>query len=315
MKHIRAFNDFLDDVVNLNQSRLDRLNGHVDAVETFLRKNLDSFIKIEPQGSYATKTIIKPVNDNQEYDADIQIFVEYQEDKEPKDYIEELYDLFSEDGTYEDKVSRSSRCVTLNYARDFHLDCVPCIPKPDGTESICNRKTNQFETTDGTGYRDWFVEKNSITNGYLRKTTKLLKYLRDHKRTFTAKSILLTTLIGSQVGEQEDAVNFRDVPGSLQIITNRINEFLQQNPMMPSICNPALEEEDFNRHWDQDKYDNFRDKFSSYNDRINKAIEEKVHNKSIDKWRDIFGDDFGEYKDDTKSAAVVIGKPRPPYSR
>lgn len=315
MKHIRDFNEFLEDVVNLNKSRLDRLNGHVDAIETFLRENLDSFIKIEPQGSYATKTIIKPVNKNQEYDADIQIFVEYDEEKEPKDYIEDLYEVFSEDGTYKDKVERSSRCVTLDYAGDFHLDCVPCIPKPDGTEWICNRNTNQFETTDGTGYRDWFIEKNSITNGYLRKTTKLLKYLRDHKRTFTAKSILLTTLIGNQVCGPEDAANFRDIPGSLQIITNRINEFLQQNPTMPSICNPVLEEEEFNRHWDQDKYENFRDRFNGYNDKINEAIEEQNHNKSIDKWRDIFGDDFGEYEDANKSAAAVMIKPRRPFSQ
>lgn len=315
MKHMPAFNEFLENVVNLNQSRLDRLNDHVDAVETFLRENLDSFIKIEPQGSYATKTIIKPVNDNQEYDADIQIFVKYQEEKEPKDYIEELYDVFSENGTYKDKVKRSSRCVTLDYAGDFHLDCVPCIPKPDGTERICNRSTNLFETTDGTGYRDWFIQKNSITNGYLRKTTKLLKYLRDHKRTFTAKSILLTTLIGKQVGGPEDAVNFRDIPGSLQTVTNRLNEFLQQYPTMPSIRNPALEEEEFNRHWDQKKYENFRDKFNSYNDKINEAIKEQNHNKSIDKWRDIFGDDFGEYEDDNKSAAAVTVKPRRPYSQ
>lgn len=314
MKHAPAFNKFLDEVVNLNQSRIDILNGHVDAIEAFLRENLNSFIKIEPQGSYATKTIIKPVNKNQEYDADIQIFVEHDEEKEPKDYIDELYDLFSGNGIYKDKVKRSSRCVTLNYANDFHLDCVPCIPNPDGTEWICNRKTNQPEPTDGTGYRDWFVKKNSTTKGHLRKTTKLLKYLRDNKRTFTAKSILLTTLIGNQVDGTEDAVNFKDVPGSLQIITNRINKFLQQNPTMPSILNPALEDEEFNRHWDQDKYENFRDKFNGYNEKINEAIKEKDHNKSIDKWRDIFGDDFGKYKDDTKSAAVVIGKPRRPYA-
>ena len=315
MKHIPAFKKFLENVVNLNQTRIDRLNDHVDAVEAFLEENLDSFIKIEPQGSYATKTIIKPVNENQEYDADIQVFIEHQFDKEPKDYIEELYDLFSCSGTYKDKCSRSTRCVTLDYAGDFHLDCVPCIPNPDGTECVCNKKTNEFEPTDGTGYRDWFIQKNSSTNGHLRKVTKLLKFLRDHKRTFTAKSILLTTLIGMHVYGPEDAVNFGDVPESLRTITNRMNEFLQENPTMPTICNPAMPSEEFNRHWDQDKYDNFRERFDSYNEKINEAFEENDHNKSIDKWREIFGDDFGEYKDDTKSAAVVIGKPRPPYSR
>ena len=183
-------------------------------------------------------------------------------------------------------------------------------PKKSAIEALTSSKPPTEQVN-----RDWFINKNSITNGYLRKTTKLLKYLRDHKRTFTAKSILFTTLIGNQVYGADDSVNFRDVPGSLQIISNRINEFLQQNPTMPSIRNPVLEEEEFNRHWDQSKYENFRDRFNGYNDKINEAIQEQDHNKSIDKWQEIFGDDFGEYKDDIKNAAVVIGKPRRPYSR
>ena len=55
MKHMPAFNKFLEKVVNLNQSRLDRLNGHVDAIEAFLLENLDFFIQIEPQGLLCNK--------------------------------------------------------------------------------------------------------------------------------------------------------------------------------------------------------------------------------------------------------------------
>ena len=37
-------------------------------------------------------------------------------------YIEELYSIFRNDGTYRDKVPRKSKCVTIDYAGDFHLD-------------------------------------------------------------------------------------------------------------------------------------------------------------------------------------------------
>ena len=54
---------------------------------TFLSRNLGSYRSIESQGSHALGTIIKPVNENQEYDADRLVYVRYGRDKEPKDYI------------------------------------------------------------------------------------------------------------------------------------------------------------------------------------------------------------------------------------
>ena len=43
---------------------------------------------------------------------------------------------------------------------------------------------------------------------------------------------------------------------------------------MPTIVNPALPEEDFVRHWNQDTYNNFRNMFASYTRRINEALSE-----------------------------------------
>ena len=102
---------------------------------------------------------------------------------------------------------------------------VPCITYR-GDQFICNRQTNDFEVTDGTGFRDWFNQKNKATNGNLKLVTRLLKYLRDHKQTFTAPSVLLTTLIGNAVHDGEGDSEFRTVPDTLRTITNRMNAFL-----------------------------------------------------------------------------------------
>lgn len=322
MKHVQYFDEFLKDHVNLNPARLDRLNRSVKAVTEFLSKNLESYVGVEPQGSYGLKTIIRPVRDGQEYDADIQLYMKYEKDKEPKAYIKELYDCFRDNGTYKDKVHRKTRCVYLDYARDFHLDVVPCITKPDGSKWVCNRETNKLERTDGTGYRDWFNEKTSITHGNLKRVTRLLKFLRDHKGNFTAKSILLTTLIGKTVCGENDGDNFKTVPDALKTVSNRINDFLQGHPTMPTIKNPVLPEEDFNRHWDQAKYENFREKFAIYNEKINEAFEATEHDDSVRKWRAVFGDEFGELKggEDGKSRgggvpAVAAVKPQRPWAR
>ena len=86
---------------------------------------------------------------------------------------------------------------------------------------------------------------------------------------------------------------------------------------MPEICNPVLDGESFTRHWDQDKYSHFREMFDLYNSKINEAFDATDHNTSVRKWRELFGDNFGELKDETenKGGAPVIVTPKKPYAR
>ena len=110
MKHNREFDAFLKDEVNLNQSRIDRLNGHVKAVSEFLSQNLDPYMKVERQGSYALRTMIKPVREHQEYDADILLFMQPQKGWQAQDYINAVYECFLGSGVYADKARRQTRC-------------------------------------------------------------------------------------------------------------------------------------------------------------------------------------------------------------
>ena len=72
-KNNKDFQAFLRDEVNLNQGRIDRLTRGVRGVNGCLKDNLKGYQTIERQGSYALGTLIKPVDDNDEYDADIQV--------------------------------------------------------------------------------------------------------------------------------------------------------------------------------------------------------------------------------------------------
>ena len=325
MRHVGFFNDFLDQEVNLNKSRLDLLNDRVSAVTSFLSDGLTGFEKTERQGSHALRTIIKPVSGTDEYDADMLLYVTLDAEKTPTDYINAVYNCFRSSGTYKEKVHRRTRCVTLDYAGDFHLDVVPCIQGSDGTHEICNNKTDEFEPTDGTGYRDWFNGKSAMTIGHLKRVTRLLKFLRDHKRTFSVKSILLTTLVGNTVEDNCDGADFKSVPDALRTVVNRVNDFLQSRPLLPAIENPVLPGEDFTRHWDQAKYSNFRQKIADYTEKINDAFDCEDHDESVDKWRDIFGDKFGQKRaTGSKSAAssgmaagvaTAVITPRHPYAR
>ena len=311
MKHSKYFDDFLRDYVNLNQSRLTILDKRVETVTELLKSKLSNYRKYSQQGSYAHRTIIKPVRDNDEFDADILIYIKddnFDPDKFQEDYVTEIYNIFRDNANYKDIVRSKTRCVTIDYSGDFHLDVVPCI-EYSGDNYICNRNDQKYERTDGDGYKDWLAEKNRIVGGnYLKKATRLVKFLRDHKSNFSITSILLTTVLGNQINSTDkDSDEFRDLPQTLKTLSNRVNDFLQANPIMPTIQNPVLPEENFNRKWNQTKYSNFREKFNIYNKKINDAFEEKDHNKSVKKWRELFGDDFGELKkSDTANVAATV---------
>ena len=319
MKRVADFNDFLADTVNINQNRLDKLNDHVAAVTTHLSRHLESYEKVERQGSYALRTIIKP-QDGREYDADILLFMKYKSGWKASDYIKAAYDCMRQHGTYKDMVHRKTRCVMVDYARDFHLDIVPCV-EINGQRYVCNSKTDKLEVTDGTGYRDWFNEKTRITNGNLKRVARLLKYMRDHKGNFTAPSILLTTLIGMSVHGNEGDDNYKTVADTLRTVCNRINAYLQAHPVMPEIPNPVLPQETFTRHWDQNKYRNFQEKFRIYTERVNEAFDETDPRRSVQRWRKLFGDEFGKSKSGSGGASSATAMapatvtPRKPWAR
>ena len=309
MKHVQFFGEFLRNHVNLNQTRLDKLDEHVKAVTEYLANNLTGYRRVERQGSYALGTIIKPVRDGQEYDADLLLLVESDREKGAADYIEEVYACLREHKYYRTIARRKTRCVVLDFAGDVHLDIVPCISF-NGTQYICNRDTGDFEPTDGTGFRDWFNDRSRATGGNLKRVTRLLKYMRDHKGNFTAPSVLLTTLIGNTV---DGTGEFSSVPDALHTVMSRIDSFLQNHPWMPAITNPALPSEDFTRKWDQRKYAHFRETFHTYTLKVDEAYAEQDHNESVNKWRAVFGDDFGKLRSATVTAREV--RPQRPWAR
>ncbi|MBR9780957.1 hypothetical protein TH25_24385 [Thalassospira profundimaris] len=310
MKLTARFDDFLRDTVNLNQARIDLLSQRVDTIKRFLRDSdyEPKIIRFAAQGSWAHKTIIKPPTGNKEFDADLVVYLEPVDDWDAAKYVNELRRVFRASATYKDKTSRKSRCVTVDYAGDFHLDVVPIVVREhwlgSDTYEVCNRAENCFEASDGDGFKEWWSEQNKAVGGnYLIKTARLLKYLRDTKSTFSAKSVLLTTLIGERVGVFDGVIfdTYPDLPTTLKVIVGRLDDWLQENPDLPAVENPALPGESFTRKWTQEQYDNFRNKISQYREWVDDAYGEEDRDESIKKWRRLFGESFA--KGEVKEAA------------
>jgi hypothetical protein len=300
VKNTNEFVSFLRDEVNLNQTRIDTLQERVNAVTGFLTASKwgPTISRFSPQGSWAHKTIIRPPGD-QGFDADLVAFVAPVAGWSASQYLLTLRQTFWDSQIYSDKASLRTRCVTLTYAGDFEIDVVPCIVSRPGATSrfeVCNRTDDVFEATDSEAYTAWFEERNRWAgNDRLREVTRLLKYLRDIKGTFTCKSILLSTLLGQRLTVLNSLVQpawFEDTPTALRTMIDWLDDYLQAHPQLHEISNPVLAVEKFTRHWDDDKYTTFRDTVHRYRGWIDDAYAEKDPAESILKWQRVFGDEF-----------------------
>ncbi|WP_433786964.1 SMODS domain-containing nucleotidyltransferase [Actinomycetospora sp. CA-101289] len=298
MHETERFDAFLSQRVNLSQSRINRLDAHVEAVSNFFSRGNGEFgsrfVQVVPQGSYAHGTIINPVSANDEFDADILVEVEENLDWSAADYVQKLYEDFRGSGVYRDKVHRRSRCVLVDYANEFHLDAVPFVRRVAGAY-ITHRHEDRFELTDPEAFNEWLDEKNREANGNLVKALRLLKYLRDFKNRFDIKSVLLTILVGERVSPVDQLVEpgcYDDVPSTLRKLCLSLDDYLQQNAQKPHIADPGCPTESYDHRLTHEKYANFRDRFHFYAEKIDKAYAEEDPVRSLSQWTEIFGEDF-----------------------
>jgi hypothetical protein len=297
MKLESHFEEFLTGTVNLNQSRIDILDARLQAVESFLNGH-ETFSELIaedliPQGSYAHKTIIKPVAGH-DFDVDVLVPTHTREDFEPSDYIAELYSALRSSGTYHDMTSRRTRCVTIQYAKEFHIDLVPYLER-DGNHWIVNRHDNTYELSNPERFNEWLDERNRDADLHLVPVIRLLKYLRDFKQTFSCKSIILTTLLGNQVHGAYilgDPSYYSDVPSALMHVLTDLDVYLQATPLLPVILDPGGTGDDFAQRWDQDQYTNFRTRVHRYCEKVTEAYEESDEAASLAQWQDLFGTGF-----------------------
>lgn len=299
MQLVNFFNQFMKDEVNLNQTRLNILSSKRTTIQNFIKNSStfkDSYIDMFSQGSYKHKTIIKPPKSNKEFDADILLELEPNEDWEdnPKEYLNELHKLFKESLVYKNIVVKNTRCITLNYSGDFHIDIVPYVNR-SSLEYITNRNDNTFEETNPKEFTQWLMDKNKISNYQLKKVIRLFKYMRDIKQTFTVKSILLNTLLANQVYLHDHTSDYVNLPTAFKLIINRLNDYLQSNYFLPVIVNPKMPSESFTRNWTQNQYSNFRDKIKTLVEKTNLAYNEEDQEKSIKQWKEVFGYKFPDF--------------------
>lgn len=302
MRHTDYFKNFLENTVNLSKFNLETLSSRVDTIYGVLKADddLGPVIKNKiPQGSWPQKTIISPQN-GKAFDGDF--MVQMVEDPDWSDdltnYSDAIYNVLHTTSPYKAMPhGRKCRCVYVQYAGNaMHIDIVPFVVRPDETQWIINRDDNVWERTDTEGFTNWMKRQDKIADRRLREVVRIMKFLRDHKNSFTGtKSVLLTTMLGERVEEWRkiaDSGYYGDLPTALLHIVSDLDDWLQARQTKPLIMDPSGSGTSFDHRWTQETYSYFRDRIHAHAAEIKAAYEETDFDESVKKWQALFGDGF-----------------------
>ena len=108
-----------------------------------------------PQGSMATGSTIASRLRTDEFDIDVAAQLDLRPDIAPREILDLLYDAVrAEPGSrYYDRAKRRTRCVTVDYSDDMHVDVTPMLRRPGTPERESQLYHHRPETPQKPGYR------------------------------------------------------------------------------------------------------------------------------------------------------------------
>lgn len=173
------------DEINITQTMQEKAVCSYEAVGKWIGDGVDYDVKIMPQGSMNLGTVIKPLDDRDDYDMDLVCLLKNGQYLSLSQIKNLVGDRLKEHGTYRSKLDKESkRCWTMQY-EEFHMDILPCVPKesyfiePYLTKIKLTHKNEagvyEPRYSDPYAYHTWF--ENRMTD-----------ILLEEKRTFAAKS-------------------------------------------------------------------------------------------------------------------------------
>ncbi len=311
MNHDKKLREFLEKYININNNRLDKAKKKVNPIDWTLIKFInnklwDKLLSTSYQWSFWYHTIIKPNKDDDtwDYDVDLAIKLKYDSDYESTEYKyhDLLIDIFKSSDRYADKLDESKeRAIRIQYDSDdweFHVDLVPMFYNEDNW-NVIDRVNNNIEISWWNEFRDWINEQNnktSINNSkskYLKEAIRIFKYLRNSINSDIIRSVQFTLLLWRQIDKLEEN-DFIDLWTTLYWISIKLKEELEDINYISELDleNPWLLWEYFDRNFSDENFQEFKDWFIELADNIIDAYDEIEEDESIEKWKDIFWENF-----------------------
>lgn len=289
---VREFNAFLRDYVNLNQTRIDSLQSRVSSLEDYLFGDspiADVLVdELIPQGSFAHRTIIRPFTGN-DFDADVLLPMEEQDRWAPEKYTIELQKALEASNRYVDKTRLGKRCVTIEYANDFHIDVVPFVTRADGLTYITHRTKNEFLRCDPLAFTSWIEDLTRTTNGHLVRVIRLMKYLRD-RSSIDVPSVVLTALLAERVNIFSGNDDYNNVATTLVALVEALDDYIgpmTERPWVDDRIGQNLAD-----RLTASGFTNLQSQVKTWSRKMRAALDAEAA-VSVEAWQKVFGTRFG----------------------
>lgn len=188
----------LAEALDISETQHEAAVEHYKAVGDWLNQSdspiADHDPQIFPQGSFRLGTMIKPINDTDDYDIDLVCEMKRlsKDDVSQKTLKDMVGDRLKANDRYRRMLGEGNRCWTLKYADSacFHMDILPAIPDHEinGIASmigatlaatailITDKELREWQCSNPIGYAEWFKERMLVQFNETR--TVLAKSLR-----------------------------------------------------------------------------------------------------------------------------------------
>jgi hypothetical protein len=271
------------DSLDIPESRYKEAVSRYETIGKWLDANDSKLHIYKPtiysQGSFALGTIIKPINDGDEYDIDLVCHLEINKDNITQAQLKEMVGArLKENETYRKILEEGRRCWTLEYANEFHMDILPAIPDYERLNDcilITDKKLREWQKSNPKGYARWFVDRMRAifekrrmalaesmraniedvpdwkVRTPLQRSIQILKRHRDiyfNDKDHKPISIIITTLAGHAYQNEADLFDalFSIIDGMTdpKVIKGQYERYYIPNPTNP--------DENFADKWNED---------------------------------------------------------------
>jgi len=169
-----------------------------------------------PQGSMATNTTISVKEGEDEFDVDLVIQLSARLNLTAKQVLDLIYStLNGEKGSkYFGKIRRHTRCVTVDYEDNMHIDVVPCFRKKrDPREKVSefsnykpeiSNQNGSFFIGNPWGFAEWFKNNSKKEGAYSKYYSE--RTLQFEQGLLRAEGILLKEEIPDQENISEKSI-------------------------------------------------------------------------------------------------------------
>ena len=294
----KQLNDFflrIAEELDISDTLFDKAETSYNALGEYINNHCDCMVSVYTQGSFRLGTVIRPLNDEDEYDLDLVCEVTGVHYTTPKDLKNNIGDILRSSKRYSSMLKEKKRCWRIEYSDEaqFHMDITPAMPNHETKETIIvtNKKDDNlysFTLSNPKGYSDWF-EKRKVTTKMIAKSTifetagvepvqtksnktklplqRAIQILKRHRdKMFESNpddkpiSIIITTLAAKAYNGETGVYD------AIKRIIENMETFIEIKNGKICILNPSNSKENF-----ADKWEGEQAKVNAFFDWLNKA--------------------------------------------